>query len=408
MNIRVTERGETDIDRATWRDLSVDASFWRLVERKIIKVSHQGGGVRLEAEGYVGRAIIGGHTIDIVEKVPGAVAALFAYATRKEFKIQKTASEVSELGPLAALVIEQYIQELNRYVSGGREAQYRRQASVGSLVGGKLNLTRTLHLRARGLRHLLAFERNVLRRDTLKNRVLLAATHEIETLASLLQVPSKLVSKARGFSMIFEDCRDSEVLFGERRLFREAAETLAEAGGPDRDLLALASILLAHQSFDPTTKPLGKLPRSWFLSLEVLFESAVRTILSDIVGKNVKKGDAHSRYVFPANTAHYNADPDLVISMGDRFDVVGDVKFKVWEGHASQADVYQLLVHAACFGVQFAFLVFPGDEYSRVDLGKSATGATTKVFITNILALRDDLRRAAEDIGIAAKRPAAA
>ena len=61
---------------------------------------------------------------------------------------------------------------------------------------------------------------------------------------------------------------------------------------------------------------------------------------------------------------------------------IGDVKYKMWDGSASNPDVYQL--HAATYRATTAFLVFPHDAFIARDLGTSATGCRKGLFAVDI------------------------
>jgi len=392
MIVRLKERGEQDLDPEVWQELYAQADFWRLVQSKILSVSNVNRAtVRLRGNCYVGRAVISGVTLEITEKVAGAVESLFSFSTNQSFRTEKVEGQTTDLGPLASLIVRQYLYELNRYVSSGRESVYAKHRFQGSLVGGRLDVHRTIHLRARGLRQVLAFERNVLVRNTLKNRTLLASLREIERLANVIDLAPDQLARARALSMIFEDCRDAEVLFASRGLFRSYAERLAEESHSDRDLLTLAAVLLAHQSFEPSHEILGIVPRTWFLNLETLFETAVRRALGKVSGLIVTKGALHNRHIFTTETDFYRANPDLVISENDHVIAVGDVKYKEWDRRASEDDLYQLLVHTAALGAPLAFLVFPHDKFEALNLGTASTGAATWVFGVSLLDLENDL-----------------
>jgi 5-methylcytosine-specific restriction endonuclease McrBC regulatory subunit McrC len=408
MTIALIERGSTEVSRDAWNDISGDPHFWSLVDQRILKVSQVSGRrMQLSAGCFVGQAVVGGHNIQITEKRPGALATLLSFATGQSFRVERVQGPKSDLGPLIVLLIDHYLTALRKYVSRGREARYTRRSFQGSLVGGRLNITKTLRLRARGLKHVLAYDKDVLQRNTIKNRLLLAATHEVETLAGLVDIPQEQLATARGLSMIFDDCRDEEVLFGRRRRFFDDAERLIQDGDRDSDLLSLASIVLAHQSFEPSVAPSGRLPRAWFLNLETLFETAVRSILSTIIGGSVKTGAVDHRNIFGEMARRYEANPDLVIRSGMTISAIGDVKYKVWQGFASEDDLYQLLVHmhTATFGSKTAFLIFPHEEFASVRLGLSTTGANTWVFAVNLFELRADLEKALEVMAVPRSAP---
>lgn len=395
--LKVPERGHVDVDRRDWMRLSAEPYFWHLVSQRVLSVSQSSQNrMRLEGSCYVGKALFSDICIELAEKVEGALTILLGSAKKEAFRVFRVSSLGSETGPLIGILVAQFLSELRMYVSKGREFQYAKRREIGSLVSGRIDMTRSLQLRARGLMHLLAFDRSVLLRNTLKNRVLLAATREVETLSHILGLERILVSDARALALLFDDCRDAEVLFGERKQFLKYSESLIEQPGGqiDGDLLMLAGVILSHASFEPVAVTSKSVPRAWFLNLETLFENRVRDTLRDLLfpGVKVLKGAnaRPPRFVYRDQNI-FQAEPDLVIQKESRPVAIGDVKYKNWLGTAGQDDIYQLLIHAESFEVKKAFLVFPHDQFQRIDLGNSANGTHTWLFAIDIKRVPEQL-----------------
>ncbi|MEK6251656.1 MAG: hypothetical protein AABM43_06900 [Actinomycetota bacterium] len=404
--LQIPERGHADVSPEDWARLSGEAELWRLVERGILRVSEVSRGrFRLHGTSYVGRAEIGGVQLELVEKVPGALRALIGFASQSAFRVEEVEAPTSELGELAALLISAYVSALRGHVSQGLEFRYAEELHVGSLGGGRLDIRETIRVRTRGRRHVAAFRRPVIRHDTRRNRVLLAALVEVERLAKVVPVPREDLSRARGLAQFFHDARDVEVLFGDRRPLVEEARRLSseERHSAVGDLLALAAVVVARESFELGAEEVGTVPRSWFLNLETLFEHAVRSVLARICAADVRTGSAFGRPVFSGSTSQFNADPDLVVGGPPRFEAIGDVKYKEWPGTdvaRHHADLYQLVVHAKAFETEEAFLVFPGERFERRDLGVATTGARTRLFAVDVLRLDAELRRVASVLGL--------
>jgi hypothetical protein len=281
--ISVPERGEALVSPEQWEALEADAEFWKLVEGNIVSVGHRSpDAVVLRGSCYVGRAQTAAGPLEVTEKIDGALASLLSFATHDAFRIDPLAAPATDLGELAVLLVRQFHRAVYAYVSGGRERRFVQAPYAGSLVGGRIDITRTLQLRARGLGHLIAFDRNELTRRTDKNRVVLAALREVERLAELIPLTSDDLAFGRSLAQFFHDCRDAEVLFARRSSHARNAERLAEqARELDADLLALAAVVLAHESFENIEATEPTAPRAWFLNLETLFEHAVRRCFRD-------------------------------------------------------------------------------------------------------------------------------
>jgi 5-methylcytosine-specific restriction endonuclease McrBC regulatory subunit McrC len=403
--VRIPERGHVDVDASTWRRLTSDEAFWRLVDRGIIGVSYRSRErMRIHGSCYVGRAFCAGLTVEVHEKINGALAALLQSATHGAFRIERAFAPSSELGELVALLVHQFLNAVSSYANAGRGRLYASTSHVGSLVGGKLNATRTIRLHTRGLRHLVHYEKQVLTCNTPVNSILLATLREIERLAALIDISTAELARSRGLAMLFSDCRNATILFGSRESLVRLANDLGKSRHPElvRDLLALAGVLLAHESFEHSAERVGTAPRAWFLNLESLFETAVRNALQNICGAqfSVRKGSLVARRVFEEASGEFRAHPDLVLTPIEGSTVAaGDVKYKTWSATARAPDLYQLLVHASAFESPVCFLIFPGDTFDFRYLGRSTTGVLTWLFAVDVRNLTEDLRQVLLEIG---------
>jgi 5-methylcytosine-specific restriction endonuclease McrBC regulatory subunit McrC len=406
--IEIRERGSVDIDPAVFAQLVEAPGFWALVDDGILTASHpRAGGVRLHGSRYVGRALVGQLSINVSEKIPGSLSALLSYASGGAFKVPPAEASSSSLGDLAPLLIHAFLDRVSDYVSQGVDAVYVPRREVASLVGGALDVPRTVQLHTRGMKHMAAFTRPVLSRDLPKHKVTLAALREIEVISNLLAVAPPDIAAARTLAQFFTDSQDVEVLLGRRQKWAtEARELSINSEGGEEDLLALAGVILSHESFESEASKLERVPRSWFLNLESLFEEAVRRALRALVPAGIHiTGPGYLRPpVFDEVTGYFRADPDLVLRQEGAVVAVGDAKYKTWTGLETSSlhhDIYQLLVHAAAHDAQRAFLVFAHDEFDYRHLGKSATGADTWAFAVDIRNPDEGLGRIVALIGLA-------
>lgn len=404
--IRVPERGTVDLTIAAWRDVSRSPVFWSLVERGVVTVEQlRGGRVRLTGGCYVGRSrIADGLVLELHEKVSGSLAALLHFASGTDFRVEHVPGPSSELGPLIALLVTHFVEAVRRYAARGRLFEYEKLSMKGSLVGGRLDMTRTARLRARGLRHLAAFDKNAVTFDLPINRTVLAALREVERIGRLIQLPRDVVARVRTMALLFDDCRNAEVLFGARAEAARKAEKLAESVSDKAlaDMLALAAIILAHESFEHDTPLGGTAPRSWFLNLESLFERAVRGTMRAMLGSagTVVAGRSSPPPIFPPRSDAFRANPDLVVHHAATTPCIGDVKYKQWNRLPGASDVYQLLVHASAFAATRAFLVFPADDFEVQVLGDAVTGARASVYGVDVRNLDNHIIAMLQDLGV--------
>ena len=366
----------------------------------------RGASARLSSGCYVGCSRISENiAIEIHEKVHGSLPALLKFASGSDFRVEQVGSFGTDMGPLIALLAAQLVESVRRYAGRGREFAYERILHQGSLVGGRLHVTKTAGLHSRGLRHLAAFEKNVISFDLPINRTVLMALREVERIGRIIKLPSTVVAHSRALAMVFDDCRSEEVLFGSREQAALMATRLShEASDKDTaDMLALAATVLARESFEGNGDQTLAAPRSWFLNLEMLFERAVReTIRKQIrpIGGVVAR-ERFTKPIFPPRTDQFCANPDIVVELGDsNRTFIGDAKYKQWSSLPSASDVYQLLVHASAFSSEHAFLVFPCERFEAVDLGCSVTGIRTIAYGVNVCRLDEGVREVLEHLGL--------
>ena len=404
--VRVPERGHTDVPIEVWRRLATTPAFWHLVDQGIVSVSSPSrDGITLSGGCYVGQAMCGDVLLELHEKIPGALQALLRFAAHDAFEIAASPAPSSELGDLVVLLVKQFTAAVGAYAALGRQSVYSRVRSVGSLVGGRIRVVDTVRLRARGLGHIIAFERDTLSYDTPLNQVVLGALREIERIASVVAIPPADRAKARAFAMLFDDCSSGRPLHQERRRLLAVAEECAASEPVERlrDLSALAGVLLAHQSFERSSAGQPHVPRAWFLNLERLFEAACRAVFREQCrGRfQVERGKGRAPKIFELEEREFRAYPDLVIK-ADEAHAIGDVKYKHWTGSASASDLYQLLVHASAFETDCCFLVFPAESYSARFLGSAVTGSLTWLFAVDVRHLDRDLGVALDVMGLVA------
>jgi len=403
--VLVPERGSVTVDARSWERLRVAAEFGRLQAEGILGVSYQpGGSVKLEGSCYVGHAVCNRIVLELQEKVPGALAALLHFATYESFRIMPATAVASDLGVLITLLIRQFLDATLQYVSSGRLFAYKRFGQIAPLGGGRLDIGKTIRLRARGCGHLLAFDRNALTHDVDQNIVIAAALREVDRLSRSIAMSAHDLARARGLSMIFADCKGPRFYERSRIDFSDMATAIARTAQTARlrDLAALSGVIISHESFDIGGGGASGIPRAWFLNLETLFETAVRTTCSGLLKGSfrVASRKTNAERVFSGEKNEYRANPDLQLTRAGGEIVIGDVKYKNSGGKPKASDLYQLLAHAGTYKAQKAFLIYPGEKYSFRSLGSTRTGITTMVGIVDVLQLRTDLEKFLHDSGL--------
>ena len=115
--ISIPERGHVDIPLSIWEKLESTLQLRYLLERGIMSVSLlPGQEVRLHGSCYVGKAICQNYVLEFKEKINGALNSLLAHATHSAFRIENASTPASELGDLAALLVNQFLTAVTKYV----------------------------------------------------------------------------------------------------------------------------------------------------------------------------------------------------------------------------------------------------------------------------------------------------
>lgn len=375
LSISIPERGYANVSRAAWREISADPRFWKLVDDKVLTIGAlQGGGVRLVGSCYVGRATLGGNTLDFVEKIPGAFAALVSAISPSAVRLLKVPAPVSPPNTSTGILVKVFVGAVQEYAAS-KEIRYEQRKGHGSLIGGSLDVIGTIRLRSRGIRHEVAFRRTVLTADTPLNRVLYAGLRRIEELRQIAHCDLADVVKARSLSLLLDDCSKA-VIGTPLSALRTMAESLADEDQPF-ELAELAAAMLGDAGFGGDAVAGRTVSRSWFINLENLFERAVRHSLQAAFGKSAIVGPAGSDIrVFPDLSSRYPANTDVVIRLhtGDVF--IADAKYKD-RSHLSWPDaseVQEILTHASAYKAKRALLIYPAETAWKRRIGATTTG----------------------------------
>jgi 5-methylcytosine-specific restriction endonuclease McrBC regulatory subunit McrC len=400
IDIDLIERADRSLTSAEWRQLSGTSAFWSIVRRGVVSVTYQDRGtIALRARNQVGRFIVGEAVLDISPKVAGAVEALLS-AAEPSLRLLDLTAPATRPGDLMNLLVRAFLARVRAYATVGREWTYIERRERGSLIGGRVDVTATASLRARGVRHQVAFRRPLISRVTDLNLVIYSALAEVNALSRLAPIPGSAVSEARGLSMLFEDCATERILDGGPAATLPMARRLLELESSDdrRALLELASTVLAHLSFEPSAPSGEEVPLAWLVNMEVTFERALISAFRRCSVLPVAKGATHSRFVLPDSNS-YRVDPDLAIGRTPCA-AVGDAKYKTWGGHPDAADVYQLVAHARALETREAFLVYAHEEFDQVDLGITSDGIHVRVFAVDVRDVADGARRILTGLGV--------
>lgn len=406
MIVAVPERGIADVSPEVWAELSANASFWRLVDSNIVQTEATNAGKwRLKGTCYVGRALIGNIVLEISEKFAGAFETLVSLGPLKAPKIIQTPSPIAKSTGSTAILIALFVRAVRGYLAGYKKVAYVKVPDAGTVAGGRLDITRTLRLRAKGMAHQVAFDRSVLSANLPFNRCIYAALTEVERLSRLALVAPGDIAAARALRATLGECLPSVLAARPYELAKVAAQLAAQRQPRPEisDVISLAGAVLDAAGFGGSEAWERYIERSWFVNLETFFEEAIRNVVQQLLGTNFVVGSAQDRPpLFDQMLQRYRANPDIVVFDSARAAVaVGDAKYKDLVGWPSSSDVHELLAHAAAYHSPRAFLFFPSDgHFWHRSFGSSATGCEVWAFGITFDALVSDVEHSLEIVGL--------
>ncbi len=397
--------------------------FWRLVNDGYVSVRRLGfDRYELGGNKYVGRALLDDLEIRVDEKVPGTLQALAACATGSELRILQEKALATEFELVSRYLMRQFNAAAASYVADRRKPRYVYRPAQGPMLAGVLDMPRTMHLHATGRLGYFAFRQGSVIRDAPLDRLVLAGLESLDRAASALRLDDETLYNSRWLAGALAEVRDQSFLLTSQESFLAIADDIERTVDQlpdDIDLARLAVVALLHRGFEPNMRSVGEVPRAWFVDLETLFESAVRTVLRQLLGTvTVDRGEGFARRMFTEGSDLSRTYPDIVIHTGGAVLAVGDVKYKTMtaglgEGGESgedalagkrikggRPDLYQVLVHSASLNADNAFLIYAGDDYTCTHPGIAATGAATWTAQVRPNKLAVDLTAVVEELGL--------
>jgi 5-methylcytosine-specific restriction endonuclease McrBC regulatory subunit McrC len=397
--IIATERSTEPLSKTQYAQLEESDAFLKLIDNGVVTLIRSRDipfGVR--ASSSVGQAVLeDGSRLVIHEKSPGALRTLLEWSLPEDLRSVEVPSAVSATGPVLEIYARQFLVHLGYYLRHGRLKKYRSELTISSNPSGRLATAETAGLFARGIRGKIAHHKVSLTADILVNRLLGLAIREVERLFRTENNDPEKLGLARMYAPLFQDVRTHEIEawdWKNKAKAFTAVEGSIKARDELRSALAYARALLLHLGAWPEEDQGFKVPDSFFLNLETLFQDAVSQVLTRIMAPlPVSDGASLKCPLFEDLKDRYIADPDFVIDDGTHHPIlVGDCKYKELESHPAHSDVYQLVSHCVALNVSTALLVYPGETFTFEELGETQSGAKIYYSTVRLNQLRVDLK----------------
>ena len=395
--ITATERSTEPLSRAQYAQLEESDAFIKLLDDGIVTLLRSRDvpfGIR--ASSSVGQAVLeDGTRFAIQEKSPGALRALLGWSLPEDLRVVEVPSTVSATGPVLEIYARQFLIHLGYYLRHGRIKKYRSELQISSSPRGRLAIVETVGLFARGIRGKVAHYQVNLTADILLNRLLALAIREVERVIQSQSGDPEMLGFARMYAPLFQDVRAHEIEtwdWKSKAKAFHAVETSLTMRDELQRALAYARALLLHLGAWPEEDEGFKVPDSFFLNLETLFQDAVTQVLKEIlVPLRVWDGVALECPLFEELKNRYIANPDFVIDGNSYSILVGDCKYKELESYPAHSDVYQLVSHCTALNATTALLVYPGNVFTFTELGKTQSGVRVHYSTVRTNELRVDL-----------------
>lgn len=394
--VRLVERSTTPVSRAVYEAVSEDQALQPLLEEGVLSlVRSRRTPFGIRCGPWVGRVVLpSGQTLVVDDKVPGSLRSLLAWTGPEDVRAVTLQSLASDLDSAQVVMLSRFLDAVEKYYAAGRRARYVPQTLIGASPRGRLDVPTTMRFRASGRQTQVASQTTVLTRSLLENDLLAAALSVAEGLVS--DLPDRhLKARTRTHARGFGDC-DAHSWLRRGRFHRAAgldnALKRASEDEPLHAALLYARVLLLGLSAWDGSRA-ERVPHGFFVSLETLFEDAVRATAVERWGTRAVKGSALGVHLFPNLEGKYEVDPDLVIRRDERgpAEVVMDVKYKDLTGIPAHSDVYQLVAHSAALGCNKAALIYPGSGQDARLLGVTGSGVEVYVLEVRLDELGDDL-----------------
>jgi 5-methylcytosine-specific restriction endonuclease McrBC regulatory subunit McrC len=367
-----------------------DSGFLDLTKRNIFRVTQsRSDGWSLEAGNCVGSAFVAGMHLRVVEKVPGALQKLLEIISPNAVKLANAETPIAFGVSPQLTLIQIFLQATRQYLSNGKAIRYLQAKEAGAFISGRLDIPATAQLRARGIRHKVAYQRSLVSDDMPLNRAVFQA------LGVLLQ-PGHASSDLNPFRAAIRTLRgqfsdaSTDMLGESSDLVTRVAALADDTTLPPshRELATLAVIILENGARTSENHD-ALAPRSWFINLENIYERALRmTLANESDGGIFVSGPVQRPPIFRSLPGRYRANPDIVVSSAMETSII-DAKYKNVSGWPSSADIHELLSHAAAYRAKKAALVYPAEaSFSVRPLSTSATGCDVWLFQIPLLSFK--------------------
>jgi 5-methylcytosine-specific restriction endonuclease McrBC regulatory subunit McrC len=385
---KIRERSSLAISNDEYNRLMSSSTFRSLLDAGFITISLRGKlGVSIQAGSYVGNVRLeSGEQFQIEEKATGAVNSLLKILHPDATRIlhQDVASYTPTLG--ADLLFYNLILELVKKAERSLVSHLRKEY-VSSFVDtsnprGKIDFRRSMPHWVRGHRNKVVCEQYFLSSNILVNQFIKAALRLAESELTLTTTVKNEIEKVRKLLFLLgnvSDCYFEQLPSSTIEKLKVTALKYAERTRDEHliDSIVLSDVVLRRLVVLPSNEnPVVNIQGALFLNLEKIYEEALLYVATNLFGKHfkVKHGKEADRFVFPSSK-QFHTEPDITFERDGKFLALFDAKYKEFNGRPSHDDLYEALVHAESYGVEYICLIYPAEEMPFYkEFGKTYNG----------------------------------
>lgn len=396
----VKERSSLPVHEEVLKSLRACNGFSSLLNKGVVSVRLHATGGEILAGPFIGAAHVSDALrIEIVEKSPGSIDALYHLASRADLRLVRLPStyrlNASRSSWGRPAVWAAFLESVSTYVTNGLEKRYISPVVASSHPRGKLLVIQTIRrLRSRGVVARVIHRAPALSFSSPLNQLTRLALERICRWSG----PDSAQLQRRALQLLahFQSARLSP---RDERSLTQAPDLVA-CPPQLQELRSLAaavvrdSFLYSTNDIDPT------LSLAYFLRLERLFEAAVFAAVEAATAQcdrlaAYQPAAASPVFVFP-DQMRYSAKPDVIVSKGGDPILAIDAKYRVLNEASAHDSVYQLMAHCDAYGIKEGLLVtLSEDNYATLtSLGCTRTGIRMRMLCLQPRDLLVNVRKA--------------
>jgi 5-methylcytosine-specific restriction enzyme subunit McrC len=346
--------------------------FPTVLASRFLGLSLTNGRPILRTTNYVGILPLNAEvTLQIEPKVPiASIASMLAFSTQEIVVIDEDVEHEFESSPtlveqLLEFLSQQLIRNLERIVASGLAKQYVAVEQASQSIRGTILFNQTIRKRVRN-DHLSVGTKRFERTSVIPANLAIRQTLELLS-AGLLSHRSKRARQIiEGINRVARHFPVTNTPQSSATLERLLATEHLRASREDyRRALRFAQALVSKTGIEVTGSAAGIPTRCFLLSLDLVFEDYVRSVLqrqlSDVKVRSAKSFPpaGERRRLLSNGSLDSEMEPDIVVCRNGVAVSIFDVKYKAAAKGIERHDLNQIVAYAVGYGVKRVGIISP-------------------------------------------------